>query len=294
MRFRANMACVVVALAFVIRVPADETLAATNSVNRVRQVEACIEKIDAMLAYLTQLEQATTNSDVRQKCIEMQRAKLIGLSDLAHNAQARFADTKPEDDAFELIATQISSVTERAEKVVADLEFCNRTFKAIKDSKPAKSKTVVSSSPPVSRSTNVVAKIFVYPLPRPYVSRNEHECLTQSRLACLLAKVFGLGEGRVASASMKALAAKGIEPLDGWKLDKTANLDDFCVAIGRALKVHVAAESEAVCYYEALRQAGFPIDICFPGCSSNHEPPFLLETEVKEFLATGIGGPPSM
>jgi len=298
MRIGANIVCVVVAVALVSRVMAGETgatdVASSDFTGRVRQVQASVEKIEAMLAYLTQLQQSTTNSEARQQCVEMQLAKLIGLNELAHKAQTRFADAKPEDDAFELTAAQIVSAAERAEKIVVDVEFCSKTFKAMKNGKPSPMKTPPYPVSPAKTSTNAVTQAFIYPPSRPYVARKEQDCLTQGKLACLLVKVFDLGDGRSTAASVSALESKGIEPLDGWKPEKAADLDDLCVAVGRALKIHVTSQNEALSYDEALRLEGFPVGECFPGHSFNDAPPLLLETEVRRFLATGIGAPPSL
>lgn len=242
--------------------------------------ERCLRHMDALLDQLTTLEHSASNDAVRAQCIVTKRNKIKGLRELTAAAAARLPKLVADEDVDTLAAEQsaIAIACARVDKLAAEAGLC--------DDAPANK----------SKHRRVTSEPVTAPLqnrPSGKRLRDEQDCLRQIKLAGLLLRVMELSPDpkKPPQTVTDQLAQFAIEPLHGWRPDECATLDDFCVAVARALNLKVAIPDDPASYLQALRDEALPVDACLPERIEGLEPPLLLESEARSFFAKGYAVP---
>jgi hypothetical protein len=93
------------------------------------------------------------------------------------------------------------------------------------------------------------------------------------------------------NANTVALTKLAIEPLDGWQPNECLTLDDFCVAVARALNLKVEKPDDPASYAQALRDEGLPVDTVLPARPPEGPSLLLLESEARAFFLAGYAAP---
>ncbi len=262
----------------------------TNTVPATNEVAAQWAHIQEKLDRLAALEQqARASQQVAQAdCLRDRLVKLQGVLAVGQQAEKTLRDLDAENDAAlrEQEALKIQFAALRAEKLWADAQSCLE----------------LQATPPSTTPKKVAArptgKIPVRPRPappsgRPTAVRNSTTCVTQARLACLVATAMELASGVAGSTSScaTALSQRAIEPLDGWRLEQCATVDDLYVVAARAVGLRVAEPADPRSYGMALRDAGLAVDTVLPECVPGAPAPFLVEEEARRFLEVGYAAP---
>jgi len=249
--------------------------------------------IQAVVERLAALEQQTRAGQqlVQADCLRARLLKLQGLLAVGQQAQEQLQTLDATKDAalWEQEALKIQFATLRAEKLWAEAQQCLELAPAA---------APVAAAAPTLAVTKPATKVrlrsrAVPAVPRAPVARNRDTCVTQARLACLVARAMDLGLGLQGTAAgcAAALTQRAIEPLDGWQPEQCATVDDLYVVVARVLSLRVAEPADPRSYGWALRDAGLPVDTVLPAGAPDAAPPLLVEEEVRQFLEYGYTAP---
>jgi len=244
----------------------------------------CVKRLETLTESVAQFQSRLANEPGRLGCVQEIVAKLRVLTDLGRQSAAalvQFNHSKDEEAAM-AEKEKLLGMVARADQLAEAARNCTAMTTV---SRPQKSKPEIrTASPPPVPATNPAVLPSV---PRPsWPARTEADCIRQGEAAGLLARVLGVA----AEKAVTALSARHIEPLGGWQPAECLTVDDFCVAVARALALKVEGPEEPSSYVQALRDAGLPVDQCLPPRSAG-VPSFLTAAEIREFLAAGKAAP---
>ena len=293
--FGYGMMFVVVAMTMVVRgvcvggtSASDTALATTNA--GPGQATACIQLIQSVMERIAHLEEGASNQTARLACLTEKRVKIQGLLELTQSAAGRLPRLQDEDDTDQIEAesSKIALACARAEKLALEADNCS-DGPAPKSKRHRPDRPATQDVPPQT-ATQIVTAVQ----PPSYPLRDEQACVHQDRVAVLLGQAMDLrlGGKKSTEAYTAELGKLAIEPLGGWQPQKCMSLDDFCVAVARALSLKVEAPDDPTSYCQALRDDGLPVDTLLPARGdANNPPPLLLESEVRSFFAQGYAAP---
>lgn len=226
-------------------------------------------------------------------CIHSRVLKIKGLLELTEIAQKDIqkALKRDETNAIGEYASNVKICCARAEKLLVEAQGCS-TSVALQAAPTNAPPAVVTNA-----STNVNIKITprtTVPLAmRHPVVRTDQTCLHHEQFAGILARAMDLKlvEKATPDEFIKALARLAVEPLGGWQLGRCVTVDDVYVACARAMNLKVKNSQDPLSYGQALRDEGLGVDTLLPERDPKLDPPYVVDSEVREFLATGYAAP---
>jgi len=267
---------------------------ATNDITVVMQeARACTERLRQIYGEAAKLEEITPIEQPELlDCIHSRMVKIKGLVEMADTADLEIRKAFKGNDAetVERDADNIELSCTRAEKLFLEAQGCSTS---------APPKTTPPKTTASVADTNASAAIKITPRatgpapPRRHVERNQQTCLRQEQFAVLLARAMELKlvEPATSDDCVKALTKMVVEPLGGWQPGKCTTVDDVYVACVRAMKLNVKDPQDPLSCAEALREEGLGVDTLLPERDPKLDPPYVLDSEVRAFLATGYAAP---
>ena len=262
----------------------------TNHVARVTHIEECLKSMENTLTTLEELETQAreTNNLAQAECFRGKIGSIKGLVEIGRKLQERLQVLleDEEDETIEEMLGQIEIACTRSESIVVTSNTCASAVGPVP--KPRR------RGPKLSDELTLAPRETPPWLePRPTIPRNADNCLRQGQLADLLVRAMELvaSSTNQAATAIATLAEHQIEPIEAWDPEACVTLDDFCVIVSRALALTPADSEDPHAYCQELREYGLPIDSGFPDWPEKADPPYLLETEVRKFLADGLAAP---
>jgi hypothetical protein len=241
--------------------------------------QSCLQRLQTILAEAEQLRETTAaNTPAIAECLDTHIAKIKTVAELARlsHEQLLRALAVTNMPAVQSRLANITNACARAERVLAEARQCPQTAPTLKS---APIHNTPAAGPPSS--------------PARQPARTRSNCIRHDQLACLLTRAMELSvEPEITvDPCIAALTQRGIEPLAGWQPARCATVDDFCVAVARALNLNVDNANDPASYRQALRDEGLPVDTLLPQSRGPEAPVYLLEREVRAFLATAHAAP---
>ena len=257
-----------------------------------REAVACARRLHEIYDGATKLEEKTPPEQAALlDCVHSRVLKINGLLDMTENVLTNMqkAIKADETETIEQSRDDVKISCARAEKLFLEAQACSSSV-ALK-SLPPKAPPVAGSNAPVA--IKIVPRT-TQPLPavRP-VERTDQTCLRQERFAVMLARAMELkvSEPATPAECIKALARIAVEPLGGWQPGKCVTVDNVYVACARAMNLKVKDPEDPLSYGQALRDEGLGVDTLLPTREPKIDPPYVLDSEVREFLMTGYAAP---
>jgi len=257
-----------------------------------REAVASARRLHEIFDGATKLEEKTPPEQAALlDCVHSRTLKIIGLVDMTEtvltNMQKAIKADEPE--TVEQSRDDVKTSCARAEKLFLEAQGCSSSM--VVTSLPPK-------LPPVAvTNASVAIKIVprtIGPLPavRP-VERTDQTCLRQDRFAIMLAHAMELklGDKATPDECIKALGRIAVEPLGGWQPGKCVTVDNVYVACARAMNLKVKDPEDPLSYGQALRDEGLGVDTLLPAREPKLDPPYVLDSEVRDFLMTGYAAP---
>jgi hypothetical protein len=249
----------------------------------------CVQRLDLVLADVVQFHTVLANKPGRQECVGEVIIKLRVLTEFGRQAVENIKRLEQVQDEEAALAERerLLAMTLRANLLSETARRCTGTttttsrYYPTPKAKPATKPT----TKPAAKAADSTSRLPAIPHPA-WPVRTEAECVRQATAARLLARAVGLDGGAGETVVVKALSARQIEPLGGWQLAQCLSLDDFVVAVARALALEVADPEDPSSCLQALREAGFAVDQMLPPRKTGL-PVYLAEQEVRAFLAAG-------
>jgi hypothetical protein len=242
-------------------------------------------RVRTLVEQVTALKVACTNDAGRAACIADKLLQLAAVAVLVQESAEQLGLLEKDGEAELIVASRgrLRAAAARAEQLATAASQCR--------SEPLP-RGKRAATPVTTPSTNEAVVSAVPPIPSvPARLRLEEDCIRQGETARWLARALEMEvEGQGVMTVTKALSAVGIEPLGGWRTAECTTLDDFCVAVARALALPVTDTDDPASYQQALRDAGLPVDAVLPARGKDRVP-VLLAAEVRLFLTQGYAAP---
>jgi hypothetical protein len=287
-----HLACMIVLAIIPGASPARAQSSTNDPVAMFRDAVASVRRLHDIHDEAMKLEEKTPREQtVLLDCIHSRTLKIIGLLDMTANVLTNMqkAIKSEETETVEQSRDDVKTSCARAEKLFLEAQGCSSSM--VVTSLPPKAATAVVSNAAV---TIKIAPRAGGPMPvvRP-VERTEQTCLRQERFAVMLARAMELKLSETAAPDecIKALARIAVEPLGGWQPGKCVTVDNVYVACARAMNLKVKDPEDPLSYGQALREEGLGVDTLLPAREPKLDPPYVLDSEVREFLMTGYAAP---
>ena len=285
----------VIALAMVFSGVTAPAQSSTNGFSAiVREVDTCARRLQEIHGQAVKLEGlAPPEQAALIDCIRSRELKIKGLLELTENARKNIqkAVKGDETEAIEGFAGDVKVSCARAEKLLLEAEGCATSVVL---------KSVPTNAAP-SAATNASAIVNLKITPRARepsaarrsVVRTDQTCLHHEQFAVMLSRAMDLKlvEPATPDEVIHALTRLAVEPLRGWQLGRCVTVDDVYVACARAMNLQVKDPQDPLSYGEALRDEGLGVDVLLPERDPHLDPPYVLDSEVREFLMTGYAAP---
>jgi len=243
----------------------------------------CLVRLDQLVELVDELGQSASNDTGRANCIAEQLTKIKGLASIAHalaDGQAtHLTDASPTEAHGNQIMLQ--STCARAEKLALAAADCHGKPAPTEPISPTASVRPSPAGSPLPAAPPVPARA---PAPSPIADAN---CLSQIKLATLLAQALDLEINPAHETVLQRLTKQGMEPLSGWHAEWCVTLGDFCVVIARALDLKVVNKDDPNSYLQAVRNDGLPVDELL----AHRLVDVLQEPVVRTFLSHGYAAP---
>ena len=237
----------------------------------------CLVRLDQLVELVAELGQSASNDTGRANCIAGQLIKIKGLTSIAHalaDAQTtHLTDASP--TAAQGNQTMLLSACARAEKLAAAAADCHGTPNSSAPISPTESVSTSPAPPPVPTHATATSPI------------EDANCLSQIKLAALLAQAMDLEINPATETVLQRLTKQGLEPLGGWHAEWCVTLGDFCVVVAQALDLKVTVKNDPKSYIQAVRKDGLPVDELL----ARRPVDPLHEAAVRAFLSHGYAAP---
>jgi hypothetical protein len=259
-----------------------------------REVDTCARRLREIHGKVVRLEEkAPPEQAALIDCIRSRELRIKGLLELIESARKDIQKSLKGDEteAIEVYAGDVKISCARAEKLLLEAEGCASSvvLKAVR----------TNAAPAAATNAGAIVKIKIMPRPtgpstvrRPVV-RTEQTCLRHEQFAVMLARAMDVKLDAKATPDevIKTLTRLAVEPLRGWQLGRCVTVDDVYVACARAMNLTVKDPQDPLSYGQALRDEGLGVDTLLPERDPHLDPPYVLDSEVREFLATGYAAP---
>ena len=267
----------------------------TNDVAAVvREADTCVRRLQVIHGEAVKLgDIAPKEQTALIDCIRSRELKIKGLLELTESVRKDIqkALKADETEAIKGFASDVMTSCARAEKLLFEAEGC-ATSVALK----AAPTNAVSEA---TTNASGLVKIKITPrargpsAARRPVVRTDQTCLRHEQFAAMLAGAMDLKLVAPATPDevIRALTRLAVEPLRGWQLGRCVTVDDVYVACARAMNLKVKDPQDPLSYGQALRDEGLGVDALLPERDLHLDPPYVLDSEVRAFLATGYAAP---
>ena len=259
-----------------------------------QQSDTCLHRLHEIDEAATKLEQAIPPEQTALvDCIHSRELKIKGLLELTTDAQKNIqkAIREAKSDEAMINLGDVRTSCARAEKLLLEAQGC--ASNNVSQVAPPKEIPTVITNAVMPIEVKIILHSPQPPVPHRFVERTAQTCLHHEEFAAMLAHAMDLKLDPHATPEdcIAALTKLAIEPLGGWHTGKCTTVDNVYVACARAMNLKVKDLNDPLSYGEALREEGLGVDTLLPERDPKQDPPFVLDSEVRAFLATGYAAP---
>lgn len=273
---------------------ANAQLSTNDPAALVLEASTCARRLHELYDEAAKIEDKTSpDQPALMDCIHSRVLKIKGLLELTEIAQKDIQKALKRDETgtVQESANNVKICCARAEKLLVEAQGCstNAALRAAPTNAP----------PAVVTNASTSVKMKITPRARgPLATRHpavrtDQTCLHHEQFAAMLARAMDLKlvEKATPDEFIKALARLAVEPLGGWQLGRCVTVDDVYVACARAMNLKVKDPQNPLSYGQALRDEGLGVDTLLPERDPQLDPPYVVDSEVREFLTTGYAAP---